>query len=207
MIKALRNSKGFTLVELMVVVAIIGLLAAVAIPNFQQYQAKTKTSEAKLQLSALYTAEGSFFMDYDSYGSCLGDMGYNPSGEAAQRYFAVGFASASSATNANAAANGASCGNTNYAYGANKIVGSASMKTVTKMGNAKLAVAGNGTYYVAGAQGPVEGKHITAATNDGVNYDGTTGQFSTTSCSNPTANMSFFVINNNKDLRIVCKGY
>ena len=43
------KEKGFTLVELMVVVAIIGLLSAVAIPNFQKYQARSKTSEAKTE--------------------------------------------------------------------------------------------------------------------------------------------------------------
>jgi type IV pilus assembly protein PilA len=53
----LKHQKGFTLVELMVVVAIIGLLSAVAVPNFKKYQAKAKISEAKLQLSALYTAQ------------------------------------------------------------------------------------------------------------------------------------------------------
>ncbi len=46
-----KSENGFTLVELMVVVAIIGLLSAVAIPNFQKYQARSKTSEAKLQFT------------------------------------------------------------------------------------------------------------------------------------------------------------
>ena len=49
-LKPLGRQSGFTLVELMVVVAIIGLLSAVAIPNFKKYQAKSKISEAKLQL-------------------------------------------------------------------------------------------------------------------------------------------------------------
>ena len=59
-LKSLKRQDGFTLVELMVVVAIIGLLSAVAIPNFKKYQAKAKVSEAKLQLSAAYTAEQFF---------------------------------------------------------------------------------------------------------------------------------------------------
>ncbi|MDH4229486.1 MAG: prepilin-type N-terminal cleavage/methylation domain-containing protein, partial [Nitrospirota bacterium] len=54
--KNTENQKGFTLIELMIVVAIIGILAAVAIPNFLQYQAKSKQSEARVLLSGLYTS-------------------------------------------------------------------------------------------------------------------------------------------------------
>lgn len=53
--KQLENQQGFTLIELMIVVAIIGILAAIAIPNFLQYQAKSKQSEAKVGLGAIFT--------------------------------------------------------------------------------------------------------------------------------------------------------
>ncbi|MFL5783774.1 MAG: type IV pilin protein [Bacteriovoracaceae bacterium] len=91
--KALRRQDGFTLVELMVVVAIIGLLSAVAIPNFQKYQARSKTAEAKLQLAAIYTAEASFFADYNIYAGCLIYMGYDPREEVNSRYYSMGFSS------------------------------------------------------------------------------------------------------------------
>jgi len=89
--KSLKRQDGFTLVELMVVVAIIGLLSAVAIPNFQKYQARSKTSEAKLQLAAIYTAEQSFYSDYNIYHTCLRYMGYDPEEEISSRYYTVGF--------------------------------------------------------------------------------------------------------------------
>lgn len=91
-LKPLKRQDGFTLVELMVVVAIIGLLSAVAIPNFKKYQAKAKISEAKLQLAAIYIAEQTWFSDYDNYAACLIQMGYNPIGDYSKRYFATGFA-------------------------------------------------------------------------------------------------------------------
>lgn len=90
----LKRDDGFTLVELMVVVAIIGVLSAVAIPNFKKYQAKAKVSEAKLQLSSIYTAETSFYADFNIYHNCLKYMGYDPTPEAASRYYTTGITSA-----------------------------------------------------------------------------------------------------------------
>lgn len=87
----LKRDDGFTLVELMVVVAIIGVLSAVAIPNFKKYQAKAKVSEAKLHLSSIYTAETSFYADFNIYHNCLKYMGYDPSPEFSSRYFVTGF--------------------------------------------------------------------------------------------------------------------
>ena len=60
MFKSFRKQEGFTLIELMIVVAIIGILAAIAIPNFLTYQMKSRQSEAKVNLGAIKTSEIAF---------------------------------------------------------------------------------------------------------------------------------------------------
>jgi prepilin-type N-terminal cleavage/methylation domain-containing protein len=90
------NQSGFTLVELMIVVAIIGILAAIAIPNFQKYQAKARQKEAQLQLSSVYTAELSFRGEQNSFTGCLRQAGFVPEGNGAlnagsTRFYTVGF--------------------------------------------------------------------------------------------------------------------
>jgi type IV pilus assembly protein PilA len=62
-----RSRKGFTLIELMIVVAIIGILAAIAIPNFLRFQLKAKTSEGKVNIAAIRTAEEAYLAEFGTY--------------------------------------------------------------------------------------------------------------------------------------------
>ncbi len=62
-----RNQKGFSLVELMIVVGIIGILATLALPRFKQFQAKAKMGEAKNILSHIYTLEQTYSLDNNTF--------------------------------------------------------------------------------------------------------------------------------------------
>ena len=86
-----KNQKGFTLIELMIVVAIIGILAAVAIPAFSRYQAKSKTSEARVNLAAIATSQISYEAEFDEYTTCAANPGAVPSGQTAAWGTPAGF--------------------------------------------------------------------------------------------------------------------
>ena len=80
MLKFLQSKKGFTLIELMIVIAIIGILAAIAIPNFLRFQAKSKQAEAKTNLGAIGTTAEAYRAEFDTYVTDWASLGWAASG-------------------------------------------------------------------------------------------------------------------------------
>lgn len=80
----MKKTRGFTLVELMIVVAIIGILAAIAVPNFMRFQARAKQAEAKTNLKAIFTGQRTRYAESEAYSVRMGEIGFAP--ERGNRY-------------------------------------------------------------------------------------------------------------------------
>lgn len=78
--------KGFTLIELMIVVAIIAFLAMVSIPSFKRFLAKAKRTEAYMNLNALATAEKIYWAEHGTYSTDLQALGWKPEGQIQYTY-------------------------------------------------------------------------------------------------------------------------
>lgn len=72
----LKSEDGFSLTELLVVVVIIGILSALAIPKFTNVTTRAKTTEAKLMLRQLYNLQMSYYLENDMYSSDLLSLGF-----------------------------------------------------------------------------------------------------------------------------------
>lgn len=82
---------GFSLIELMVVIAIIAFLAMIAVPNFNRFIAKAKRAEAYMNLNALYAAQKAYWAEHGTYSDVLmgeNGIGWKPEGNF---YYTYGF--------------------------------------------------------------------------------------------------------------------
>ena len=84
-----KTQKGFSLIELMVVIVIIGILANVGIPRYQRFMMKARRSEVKSLLTSMYAAQKSFYAEWDQYYADFDVVGFSLAGD--QGYM-VGFA-------------------------------------------------------------------------------------------------------------------
>ena len=125
----LEMRKGFTLVELMIVVAIIGILAAIAIPNFMKYQARTKQAEPRANLKSLFAAQRSIFVEQDSYVSSLEFIYWVP--ERGNRYMMV--VGCASFSNRNIASENVVPGNCGYSADTYKGFGAVTAAALTNI--------------------------------------------------------------------------
>jgi prepilin-type N-terminal cleavage/methylation domain-containing protein len=95
----MRKRSGFTMIELMVVVAIIAFLAVVSIPSFMKFFAKAKRTEAYMNLHALYAAQKSHWLEHGRYSTALSGPdgigwqpeGYSGGGPQERFYYTYGF--------------------------------------------------------------------------------------------------------------------
>ncbi len=94
----MTNQEGFTLIELMIVVAIIGILAAIAIPNFMTYQCKAKQTEAKSNLANIRTMQEAYNAEQDTYSDSYTLIGFSLKGDARYTYNVTGTESTFDAT-------------------------------------------------------------------------------------------------------------
>ena len=92
------HQDGFTLIELMIVVAILGILATLATGGFLSYQAKAKQAEVKTNLGAIGELALTYKTEYDTYITNWTGIGWQPKGTTRYRYLYNGAAAAGTPT-------------------------------------------------------------------------------------------------------------
>lgn len=156
-VRVFKSQLGFSLLELMTVVAIGGLLAIIALPNYKRFQANARATESRSQLAALFAAEKSFHAEWNGFHTDAANVGYRPNG--LLRYV-VGFNTAS--THALVEYAGPALDPANYSTGIPTVCGTGcSNIAVTPAGVAltavSLATTATMTTFSAAAEGFVGG--------------------------------------------------
>lgn len=72
----IQRSRGVTLLELMITLAIIALLAAVAIPGYREYSLRGHRTEGAMALTQMAARQEQFYLQNNSYANALGDLGF-----------------------------------------------------------------------------------------------------------------------------------
>lgn len=111
---SMKGNRGFSLIELMIVVGIIGVLATIAMPKLNVFMAKSKTAEAKVNLDHIYTLQMAYFGDNNAYGADMRVIGFSTTATSVasgnQRYtYSMAAATATTFTSLASAAAGALC--------------------------------------------------------------------------------------------------
>ena len=101
-----QNQKGFTLIELMIVIAIIGILAAIAIPQFNAYRTRSRRTKTTSMLGIIRSAEGGLNYDIGGFGSSTANQPINNFSAAAGDVLDAGVNPIPAATAAAPGANG-----------------------------------------------------------------------------------------------------
>ena len=153
------DAKGFSLIELMIVVAIIGILAAIAVPSFQRFQAKARQSEAKTLLSGLYTGQKTYKMEWGIYFGDFRNIGFDPNGNLR---FRVGFSGAGVANVVGYQGPGVAAGGAAVQFSSNIYCAASATCAEAPFGIGRAAIAGDTpptlVAFVAGANGDIDGE-------------------------------------------------
>jgi len=109
---------GFTLIELMIVVAIIGVIGAIAFPSYDSYMKKSRRTDAKVGLTKLADRQERYYLRNDTYTSDVTDLGFNSPYLTENGYYQITITAASAnGYTASATAQGAQTSDTDTSAG------------------------------------------------------------------------------------------
>ena len=72
----MKNQKGFTLIEVMIAVAILGIIAAIAVPSYSSFMTKTRRADAIVMLTDIAGEQQRFFSEQNRYATSMTELGY-----------------------------------------------------------------------------------------------------------------------------------